>query len=443
MSLGTGPACLLLALASALNVVWPMLHSVALRNLLLGALLLVCIIQHRRYLREQSLTPTLRIPGIFFLALSAWLLITVLFADNPRNSLSQYRGEWVMASIAAAAGLLLARLVNARLSPRLTRAQLFGGLGIALALPAVIMLGHALASLVQQQGLPLGEAPFYGRTSLSISFNMLYVLLLADALARQKGQERLLPLSGAGLMLAFTLSFFGIYLLNTRNGTICALLLTLLAILLAWRQNGRKANLGTLGIAATLLAMLAAYGNLSYRADPRWHTFMESTRIALDTRQHKAWLDPKQALPRMASGQAVDESAYMRMAWFKEGALAIRDYPLGVGFGRNAYGHAMQRKYGIKGGHSHSSLVDFTLSGGIPGTLLWLALAVSLLRLGWRAYTQTGNAAGIALSLLIIGTLLRMVVDSNLRDHGLEQTMFLFALLAGLSVEKSQPTEAK
>ena len=68
-------------------------------------------------------------------------------------------------------------------------------------------------------------------------------------------------------------------------------------------------------------------------------------------------------------------------------------------------------------GGSHSSLIDFT-SGGIPGILLWLALSAALDPAGLVAFIQRSDSAGIVLSLFVAGTLLRMLIDSNLRDHG-------------------------
>ena len=153
----------------------------------------------------------------------------------------------------------------------------------------------------------------------------------------------------------------------------------------------------------------------------------------MDTQTYRAWLDDRIALPRMSNGQPVDHSAYMRLAWFREGALATIDFPLGVGYGRDAFGQALQRKYGEGHGHSHSSMIDFALSGGVPGLLIWLVFSATLLRLGSRAYFEQKDPAGIALVLLVAGTLFRMVIDSNLRYHGLQQYLFLLGVLATLA----------
>ncbi len=418
-------------LAALLCSIWPMAHSVALRNTVLAILIAAGMQLLRKQQQGYLLPVALRRPAHIYLLLSIWLLVTVTFSDSILNALSQYRGEWLMAFVALLAGLLLAGQANRGGQSGMTRDHLLNGINLGLAIPCLIQIGYAVFVFLQQQTLPLWDVPLFGRTSLSFVHNILYGMLLADALARSSGRKPLLPFSGPMLGAAFGLSFFCTYLLNTRNGTVSVMLMTLFATLLAWYQHRRQINnYLLLLLTSVLLLAMGVYAKLAFEAEPRWAAFGESTRLAWNTEHQKAWLDDRIPLPRMSNGQAVDHSAYMRLAWFKEGSLAILDYPFGVGFGRNAYGHAMKRKYGFGTGHSHSSLIDFTLSGGIPGLLLWMALCGSLLHLGWQSYFRCGDVVGMALLMLVSGTLLRMVVDSNLRDHGLEQFLFLAAVLA-------------
>ena len=413
-----------------------MTHSVGLRNTLLATLLVACILLYRRHVDGRLLSASLDLLAKLYLLLSVWLLATVLFADDPLDSLSEFRRDWAMGFVALMIGVLMARLASINCLPGLNRITLLASIGLGLVLPVLIQAGQSLIVFVQQHALVPWEASLFGRTSLSLGHNLLYGLLLADALGRASGRKRLLPLPKAALQAAFVLSFVCTYLLSTRNGTLGVLVITLFAALIYWHQHRQRINKWRLAaLACVMLLAMGAYAKLSLDAEPRWHAFGESARLALDTQRHRAWLKDSIPLPHMSNGQPVDHSAYMRLAWFKEGALAIVDYPLGVGFGRNAYGHALQRKYGEGRGrsHSHSGLVDFTLSAGIPGLVLWLAFSASVWRLGWRAYIEKRDAVGLALIMLIAGTLLRMIVDSNLRDHGLEQYLFLLAVFATLA----------
>lgn len=428
----------LLITTALLNIIWPMQHSIAARNILLGITLTSAFYLWRRSTQSPLVTNTLRTSAKWYILLSTWLLITVLLADEKLNSLDQYRGEWGIATLALLAGTLTARLSYRPNSKKDTQ-PIITALALAMVLPSLLVLGNAAWVIIQTHSLPLWDAPLLGRTSASQVTNMLYGFLIADALSRSGSNNRLLPVSHSALSALILLTLITTYLLNTRNGTISILVLTTIAALIFLYQQRRTIKTSWLILGGTILTLaFTGFAKISYQADPRWTKFNESIRIAFDTEQNRAWLDKRIPLPLMSNGESVDHSAYMRLAWAKEGILAIRDYPLGVGFGRNAFGHAMKRKYGSGTGHSHSSLIDFTLSGGIPGILIWLYLSALLMRLGWCTYRRHGSAIGLALTLLVSGTLFRMIIDSNLRDHGLEQYFFLVAALATLTANEKQ-----
>ena len=86
----------------------------------------------------------------------------------------------------------------------------------------------------------------------------------------------------------------------------------------------------------------------------------------------------------------MDASAYMRIAWFKEALVFIGEHPLGIGYGRNAFGHGIKIKYGKRVGHSHSGILDLTIGTGIPGALLWLGFLLSLVYLAFRRFNTSG-----------------------------------------------------
>lgn len=427
-------------LTGLLLVAWPARHSVAIRNSLLGILLIWVILSLTRNKFQRFNQPQLAQSGKIFLVLSTWLISTVLWSDSPLNALNQYRGEWLIGCIALICGACLGIFATQHPNSKCNRTKLINIIWLALLTPGLIQICYALVFWSQHQSLPLRDVPIFGVTSLSFELGIFFSLLLADTLARLRGITPLINISNRSLGLIVLLFFLCTYLANMRNGTMVTLILAIFALGLAWPNYQRYAGRWLqLILPVFFVFSTAVFIKLGYDADPRWHAFKESSRIAWDTEHHKAWLDDRIPLPSMSNGQPVDHSAYMRLAWFKEGVLAIRDYPLGVGFGRNAFGHAMKRKYGFGTGHSHSSLIDFTLSGGLPGLILWVVFCGSLIRLGWHAYYRNNDVIGMALVMLVSGTLIRMVVDSNLRDHGLEQFLFLAAILASLAAASMSP----
>ena len=124
--------------------------------------------------------------------------------------------------------------------------------------------------------------------------------------------------------------------------------------------------------------------------------------------------------------------------------MLVRQHPLGIGFGRSAFGHGLKAKYGEGSGHSHSGLLDLAIGVGVPGALLWLGLIVILMRLTWKQYRATHSYVALLLLLVLTDYGARMVLDSIIRDHMLQQFMFLTGLaavmmLAGNRAKRNTP----
>jgi hypothetical protein len=227
--------------------------------------------------------------------------------------------------------------------------------------------------------------------------------------------------------------------------------LVLMLLLLAWfylREHHVRLNKLALsaGIAAMTVILLGGVALVvSARQSSSLNKLIDTIPIAWDTEYYKTWQDENpDSWPKLPNGETVDVSLYQRIAWLKEGLLLVRDHPFGNGFGRNAFGHGLKAKYGRGGGHSHSGLLDMVIGLGIPGALLWLGFFASLAVIAWRLSRAGPNYAAILLLLLLLDYGVRMVLDSVVRDHMLQQFMFLAGLAAVLTVaevpEKRKPT---
>ncbi len=140
--------------------------------------------------------------------------------------------------------------------------------------------------------------------------------------------------------------------------------------------------------------------------------------------------------PRTPSGADIDDSAYLRAAWAHQAMLAIGEHPLGIGFGRDAFGRAVAKKYGFRGMvSSHSGWLDFALSAGLPGLALLLITAGLAIRGGWRQFRDQDDGAGLMFSFLTGGYLLRCLLDGHLSGWRLG----LFAFLCGTLVAAMKP----
>lgn len=429
-----------LAALFALMFVWPIPHTIALRNLLLFLSLL--IFAWSAYLERPATewVRPVRLPVTLYLVLTVWLVLEALLVSNETAwSLSEIGGQWFKGASALAIGGLAALAVREKgiITHRSLMLVVFGALfaHVAYVVGADIAGWFGTGALARRvQGLTEGP------DKMNYLTNMLLAILTAEAFFRRAFRRRLLPLPGWLLLAAIGLTGFSSYVEGMRNGMVAALFLFASTGSLYWFERRKKAKRGILlaGLAVFTLAC-GAFGYLGYKADPRWQTLGESVDLALDTQQHKAWLDMrKYPLPKLASGQEVEPSAYLRAAWMKEGVILALEHPLGLGFGRNAFGHGIKEKYGEGGGHSHSGLLDMAIGAGIPGAFLWAAFLLSLIYLAASTYFRRKNPYAMILFFLVTGYFSRMLVDSVVRDHMLEQFMFLVGLFALLMLKEGR-----
>jgi O-antigen ligase len=283
---------------------------------------------------------------------------------------------------------------------------------------------------------------FGGPDKTSMLVNLLFAVLLVETLQRSVTGERMLATGNANLGACLVIALFGVYVTDARNALV-ELLGMSLAVFAAAVYANRDRLRRSAWAAAIALALVAplALGVISVKQDLRWQGFAESVAIAWDTHTHRAWLDiKKHPLPHRANGQVVDESTYLRAAWLKEGAVLVAEHPWGIGYGRAAFGRGLQLKYGEgKGNHSHSGLLDMAIQAGIPAALLWLALLTSLLALALRSYRQNRSFPALLLLAIVAGFSIRMLLDSNIRDHMFKQFMFLTGILAVMTATPIEP----
>jgi O-antigen ligase len=211
------------------------------------------------------------------------------------------------------------------------------------------------------------------------------------------------------------------------------MLMGLLFVVLYYRRN--RARIGKPALAAVgalVVAGVALSAYLGVHSDPRWRSFQETIPIALDTRTHKAWLDvEKYPLPRLSNGRPVRESNYLRIAWLKEGSLLVLEHPLGVGFGREAFEVGLRQKYGEGRGYTHSGILDLAIGAGIPGAVLWLGFLGTLFLAAWRRSASGPHGYHSLLLVFLVADFgSRMFIDSIIRDHMLQQFLFLVGLVS-------------
>ena len=427
--------------------VFPIPHTVAVRNLLLLALIGMLLVMWRRGETAAgggvAVYRNMEIPALG--ALTLWMFVqTSLWAVDKAFSFGDLIEEWLGTLLVAWVGYAVARRLSKTDEPNCCADRLPAWIALALFVHTGWMLAYQAVRWAQTGHYALGSMPYGDYAVLSTPINMAFALLAADLAVRWLGDGKLFPWSDRAARLLLFVTTVAVIAVRARNGVITVFaVLAMLALLLAWRKRGlRQSRRGMLAFLTVLMlatSLLAA----NLLADRRWATFFGSVTMAQDTAGHKAWLDdPQYPWPMLDAGQAADHSAYMRIAWAKVALDGIASRPLGYGYGLGGFGRYIEAEYGRKGFvSSHSGLLDFTLANGLPGLALLLALCFLLFRRGWLAWSA-GNPWGLALMLTLANYFVRIVLDGHFGSFRLKMVALLLGILYWLTVRPAANREA-
>ena len=426
-----------LAILGLLFFIWPVPHTVTLRDFLL--LLNLPVFGYLAWVRGgwRDALRGLRVPLLMLAGLALWMYFVAFFiSPETAWSLDEIASQWVRGFAALLIGAFVA--IAARENASLTRGAL-AVLVTVLVLHILYVDFQAARGLFMPGPLDRMAGLTEGPDKSNYLTNLLFGFLLAELFLRIVTGQRVLPLSRSVFVALLSLAALSVFAERTRNGIIT---LVLMLLLLAWFYlRARRDRLDKLALSAGVVAMVAillggAALVVTARKSSGLDKLADSIAIAWDTEHHRAWLDGnRHGWPKLPDGEPVDDSVYLRVAWFKEGLLLVRDHPLGIGFGRNAFGHGLKAKYGKgEGRHSHSGLLDLAIGLGVPGVLLWLGFFASLANVAWRRQRAGPNYATILLLLLLTDYGVRMLLDSVIRDHMLQQFMFLTGLTSVMMI---------
>lgn len=446
---------IIFALVFLLLNVWNMPGTIALRNLVMGLLLMAtlgfCTLERQNKRAHGYVAWT---PIVSFAILSGWLVLVVFgWSDDFLLSWNEFKGQWLSASLAGALGCVLAyaaSIANPDRSAQLINV-VFWSLFLQILFHDILgglfwletgVVPFRMAPVLHLQELANAESWHVifmesGPDKFSYLNNMLAALVVADVTQRIVLRRPWLKCGVATLIAACVAVILCSFLLKMRNGNIGLILLLAFSIIaisirVAGRIGAKKALIGYVSASAVVLTIAV----LMINSDQRWQTFFKAVPIAWDTEKNRGWLHME--TPEEIAG----DSAYLRIAWIKEGIKLTLDKPWGSGYNRSAFGDRIDEKYhpegGSRGGHSHSGVVDFAIANGFVGIFLYCIFLASIFKIGWVAFSRSNVALGVAIMCLVSGFFGRGILDSNIRDHMLQQFLFmamLFCSLAGPSLK--------
>ena len=411
-----------LGVFAVLLFILPIPGTIGLRHSLLLGLVVLLGVRFRYAVPKAAggMAPVL----VALLVLTAWLLFQSAFI-SPETTWAwrEIKSQWFPAILAFACGVLLLR--SGGDGRRFVTASI-----LALLLQCLFALLVNLPEFLAHGTFPQSATRWTaGKLEISYANNLLLAFLAVDMVFRSFFRRRVSHLPIFLLLAGICAVFVSNIAFGARNGVLGSLMLLVsLSLVLFWRERKRFEASRVVSALMLCLTLVGAIGWSNYRLDDRWQKFSETLVVAWDIDTNKAWLDlERHAYPALPNGDLVDTSAYLRVAWIHAGLRMVAEYPLGVGYGRNAFGHALRRTEETRLGHAHSGIIDLAVGAGIPGLLLWLAFIGFSLSAGWRRYRDQSDPNGLILFFLTAGFFGRMLLDSINRDH----MLVMFFLLLG------------
>ena len=425
--------------------IWPVPGTISIRDISIFLVFIIFLYSALStkplYLKTKELAP----PFVMLAILTVWILLEAFFISKDTAwSLKEISGQWLMPLLVFVTAALAAVSVE--------KGTFFKGWNI-MTLFFLILLAHilyvdlyAIYMFARTSVLPTWVAGFTGgKDKSSYLSHFLLMIVCVEIYFRTLQRKGYLAINNSMLCLALLLTLVSIYLEAVRNGTVAAVLLLFAFIMLYFFKSDR--SMRKLALMSSVIVLLLVFGYISSISPKseqrhRWKTFLETVPLALDTQNNKAWLNPnKYPYPKLKSGEAVHGSNYERIAWIKEGVVLVMENPLGVGFGRNAFGHAVKSKYpaeDVIAAHSHSGIVDLAVGTGIPGLLLWVLFIGCLMLRSIEKFRNQESYYGLLLFFITADFTMRSLVDSILRDHMLQMFMFFAGLLYVLMLSEKE-----
>lgn len=469
----------LVLISSTLLGIWPVMNTIALRNVLLWVGALIALRYCWNWFKTNKAKHTLpSLSGLHWLAVILiglmffWVVIHYcLFAQNPQQQFSELKSTWLRSFLAVIIGSVTGLALNR--NPRF-----MPWLWLGLMLSFVVLIYQYLPKAIAKQSLfavdHFGGYIFWAKFNGVLAGTILIAGLLGlwmDSIWRNQtgGNKDLLSITAnqnttvhpnnaevrAGIMSAIAIPIyilFGIcmaiyafvFIFDAKAGVGMAFILItfwlgigLLFILRNAASAQHKKHTRAFFM-QSLMAFILVTASLFWlitqhiKNNPGWGSLFEDMAISAQIDTHDAWKGMGAALPMRKDGTPVAGNTYERVAFATLGMRLIALNTLGNGSLRSFREDVKKIEPNYKSHHyTHSAWIDLGLSFGLPG-LLFLPIAfISLLicaalnsQIRFRATVIT-----IANAVLIL-----YLVGEYGFGHSVEILFYLAGLLCGLTL---------
>ena len=410
-----------------LMLLWPVIHTIALR---IALLLTGGIIGFAYTIRERSsLYQKPALPLFFIFLFFIWLGIHYfLYSHNPQLELGQIKGTWLRVLLACFLGIGSGLFVRHH-----PRAQLVIWTGI-LSFFLISYIDYAWVSFTNNDwGIPykfwLG---FFNNKTTAVFYGIVSIALACGVVSHQLTQAT--KINGhilAAMMACMGFTFLVFVITGTKNGVALSLILVI-SVLFSFLRRSNKSFI-SISIASAFIVAICLMTFLHLKLAPQWNNFFPSVEAGLQIHKYPNWKGHLYyGILKPEDGTLVDESAYLRTAWFVAGVELLLKNPLGYGLYDQSFRYLAlaDDTLGLPSESlliaTHSGWLDFSLGLGIPGLLLtWTAIALAIFYSFKQISIWSFNTRWV-----LTGTFIVWIFAEICNNHFIETLFYLIALFS-------------
>lgn len=455
--------CLVLV-DSILLGIWATMHTIALRNILLGFGSLLAFWFWIIWLKDSKNHPGSRrqpllawSPLVLTGLMLLWVVIHFLYISTGLDrQFGELTSTWLRALAAvltgSATGLFLIR----------KRSHL-PWLWIGLLMSFVVLMGQYIPKALQRQnifgvdffsgyiywakfsGVLAGTILIAGLLGLLVDYFRVKIIPTACAKAGPPKKKRnyFIPVYVFFGILITTYSF--VFIFDAKAGVGMAVILIFFWVLVGVITLGLKIferqkqnnpfsdylRIATLFFLLILILSLLVFKHV--KNNPGWESLFEDIALSSQIDKYPSWQNPsKYGYPLRANGTSVAGNTYERVSWGMVGFRLIQMEPLGNGILRS---FPMQIKKLApefnSAAYTHSAWIDLGLAFGIPGLIL---IPFALLLAMLRAIFGLSGSYKATIITLTLAILTLYSVGEYAFQHGIEILFYICGLVGGLSL---------
>ena len=434
----------LLVLVGILIPIWSIPHTMAARNISLGAsLLALCFSRFDWRIYKNQL-------NIFYLFTGYLLIHLLFFSIDIKIALHNFRSEWLKFILCFILGLGTALAVH---RCQLSKALLWVG-----ALFTIPLFVHLLLVLnvwrINFQVFPwgyLGINTFHGELGYASLAATIFLGVYLNFQASKVWEY-------VFVLACLIVCIFSLAVAQSRGGLTFSIFAILMITTCAIFKKSHKSNMmfrhwffimpllliitttAFLAVTADLTRWQSTAGKLKMGAIASINSFEIACKGVgvLSTQLSKSQPLDSETKEQIMS---VFDGDGARVIGLVTGLGLIMENPMGIDQSRQAYQIAL-KKYcqgqpGTILSHAHNGWINTALAVGIPGTLLLFSLFLQVIKIAYQGMNKNNclNPFSIALFFSSCIWLLRAMIDGTMQDQSLEMQAFILALLLGLTLQ--------